>query len=155
MKACTVVEKYYIQSITDQQTQNIFDIFKMNIPTYFAPHELNDFKAYLKTNAATYFVVFSENQIAGGCGFLIDTNNGVGSITWIFFDPKFKGKGLGKAAVQFCLEYFKAQKGIKKACVSTSQHAYLFFEKFGFSTVKTEPNFWAEGLDLYEMERAI
>tara|TARA_R110000868_G_scaffold4211_6_gene26465 strand:- start:9911 stop:10033 length:123 start_codon:yes stop_codon:yes gene_type:complete len=38
--------------------------------------------------------------------------------------------------------------------VTTSQLAYKFFEKFDYSINRIEKNYWGEGLDLYEMEKA-
>ena len=131
---------------------SLVHIFKNNVPKYFDPSEINDFKNYLHTKSDTYLTVESENRIVGGVGYEANTLNQTGSITWIFFDPECTGKGIGSKAVDHCIHEIKKNSHINRLTVRTSQLAYQFFEKFGFTLMKTEKNYWGEGLDLYEME---
>lgn len=111
-----------------------------------------DFEEYLEQHGDTYLTIEQEGEIAGGTGYVFTHNHTTGQITWIFFHPDFAGKGLGKLAVQHCLDIFRSQPGITKLLVTTSQLAYRFFEKFGYQLVATEKDHWGPGLDLYTME---
>lgn len=127
-------------------------ILELNVPRYFDPKEVAGFERYLEVHGNTYFTIEYEGSIVGGVGYLIDTENRTGQITWIFFDPDHRGHGLGKKAVNHCHELLTSDKSVDKLIVTTSQLAYKFFEKFGYTMVTTEKDYWGEGLDLYEME---
>ncbi|WP_084418803.1 GNAT family N-acetyltransferase [Arenibacter certesii] len=76
-------------------------------------------------------------------------------MTWIFFNLSYSGKGLGKQSVEYCLKILSKDKRVENFIVTTSQHAYKFFEKFDFSIIQNEKNYWGKGLDVYEMEKSI
>ncbi len=130
-------------------------LLHLNIPKCFDPKEVKDFEEYLEQHSATYLIVEYENKIAGGAGYYVREKDKTGRITWIFFDPDYTGKGLGKNVVEHCLFILKTQVGLEKIVVTTSQLAYTFFEKFGFKLKETEKNYWGPGLDLYLMELQI
>ena len=129
------------------------DIFLLNTPTYFDPKEADDFRDYLTHYGDTYLTIEHEGKIVGGAGHYINPTDNSGRITWIFFHPDAAGHGLGKKAVEHFISLFNANPSIKKLVVTTSQHAYRFFEKFGYTLVRTEKDHWGPGLDLYLMER--
>jgi ribosomal protein S18 acetylase RimI-like enzyme len=92
------------------------------------------------------------NRIVGGTGYYVNSKEKIGQITWIFFDPNYSGKGLGKQSVEYCLKILQKDKKVEKIMVTTSQLAYKFFEKFGFKTIRIEKDYWRKGIDLFEME---
>ncbi len=139
--------------ISDEEP--LIAIFKLNIPKYFNAKEVNDFKDYLHEHSGTYFTVEHENKIVGGTGYYFNDIDKSGRITWIFFHPDFAGQGLGKQAVEHCLTILKSNPVITRLVVTTSQLAYRFFEKFGYKLIKTEKDYWGQGLDLYLMEQYI
>ncbi len=128
----------------------LLDVFKLNVPFFFASHEADEYEKYLKLNGSTYFTLEMDNRVVGGIGYII--NGHEGSITWIFLHPDYSGFGLGKRAVEHCLGVLKSEKHITKFVVRTSQLACSFFEKFGYKVTYSEKNYWGEGLDLYQME---
>lgn len=134
--------------------ENLLRIFSLNTPKYFDKNEINDFEKYLEQKAETYLTIEVENNIVGGTGYYINENDKSGRITWIFFDPSYSGKGLGKQSVELCLKILSKDKRVEKFIVTTSQLAYKFFEKFDYSINRIEKNYWGEGLDLYEMEKS-
>ncbi|MBP2832136.1 GNAT family N-acetyltransferase [Aquimarina sp. U1-2] len=133
--------------------ESLLRIFRLNIPEFFDKNEIKDFEEYLNQNAETYLTVEVDNTIVGGTGYYVNEDDNSGRITWIFFDPSYSGKGLGKQSVEYCLKIFREDKMVKKLIVTTSQLAYRFFEKFDYSINRIEKNYWGEGLDLYEMEK--
>jgi len=98
-----------------------------------------------------YIVIEKEGELLGGTGYQMSPVGAEAQISWIFVHPDYAGKGLGKKMVRHCLQLFRSQNRIRIVTVRTSQWAYKFFEKFGFVTIRKEHDYWAKGLDLYEM----
>ncbi|MES1225790.1 MAG: GNAT family N-acetyltransferase [Bacteroidota bacterium] len=144
-----------IRPFKQTDKEQLIEIFKLNTPTYFDRKELADFEDYLAEHSGTYLTIEHEGKIAGGTGYYIKDSDKSGRITWIFFHPECAGLGLGKQAVQHCLTILKSNPAIEKLVVTTSQLAYKFFEKFGYTLVQTEKDYWGQGLDLYLMEQAV
>lgn len=138
---------------TPNNKQSLIEIFNLNVPIYFAPHELNEFLSYLEIKSETYLCIYHENKIVGGVGYDYKEEDKSGRINWIFVHPNCKGFGLGKEAVEFCIAKLKEDGRVEKLIVRTSQLAYKFFEGFDYKLVKIEKDYWTPGLDLYLMER--
>jgi N-acetylglutamate synthase-like GNAT family acetyltransferase len=130
----------------------LIEILKLNIPQYFDAKEVADFRNYLDNYSDTYLTIEHKDKIVGGTGYYVKDTDKSGRITWIFFHPDYTGLDFGKQAVEYCLTTLKKNPIVEKLVVTTSQLAFKFFEKFGFSLTKIEKDFWGLGLDLYEME---
>lgn len=141
MKIIPYQEKYYPALVA---------ILKRNIPQYFAPSEINDFKNYLAQETEDYFVILNDNRIIGAGGINYTKNHAV--LSWDFLHPDHHGKGCGSKLVTYRLQWIKDNTPYKKVVVRTSQFTCDFYAKMGFELVKKQPDFWAKGYDLYEME---
>ncbi len=128
-------------------------VFQANVPGFFDPKEAQLFSQYLDRHPDTYWTMKLEDRIVGGVGHYFDEKDKTGQITWIFFHPEYSGRGLGKQAMEHCLEILESNPKLEKMVVRTSQLVYRFFEKFGFALQYTEKDYWAPGLDLYYMEK--
>ena len=140
-----------IRQFKHHDLKQLLAIFGKNIPQFFAPHEMAEYVDYLTNYPSNYFVIEYEGAAAGGAGYRLTGNGVSGSITWIFFDPMFKGHGLGRMTITYLMKELKVVHKVDAVQVRTSQLAYRFFEKFGFEITSTTKDFWAPGLDLYEM----
>lgn len=138
---------------TSNNKQTLIEIFNLNVPIYFAPHELKEFLSYLEIKSDTYLCIYNGNKIVGGVGYDCKEEDKSGRINWIFVHPNCKGHGLGKEAVEFCIAKLKEDERVEKLIIRTSQLAYKFFESFYYKLIKIEKDYWAPGLDLYLMER--
>lgn len=69
-----------------------------------------------------------------------------------FVFPPLQGKSLGKKLLRYRIEVLKAIPSIKKITVRTSQLAYKFYEKQGFTLNEIKRNYWADGFDMYSMQ---
>jgi ribosomal protein S18 acetylase RimI-like enzyme len=135
--------------------EELRNIFLLNTPDYFAVKELDDFEKYLHKNSHNYFVLQTQYGIIGGCGYKVSMAARKSNISWIFVHPSFKGQGYGHLLVNYCINLLKRSKDLFIIEVNTSQHAFKFFEIFGFTIVKIERDFWAESLDLYQMRMMV
>ncbi len=139
-----------IRPFTASDRNALVNVFKLNIPLYFAPHEAGEYEEYLYLHGATYFTIERDSKIIGGIGYIIKGQEG--NIAWIFTHPDYSGKGIGKQAVEYCLSILRSDAAVKRLIVRTSQLAYIFFEKFGYKVIYTEKDYWGIGLDFYLME---
>lgn len=71
-----------------------------------------------------------------------------------FFELTYASQRLGRESVEHCLKLFRKDQSVEKLIVTTSQFAYRFFEKFGYTIKRIEKEYWGKGLDLYEMEKS-
>ncbi len=142
-----------IRPYKTEDKERLIEIFKRNTPEYFDVTEVNDFEAYLHRCGHTYFTVEYDNNIVGGAGYYVKKSDRSGRITWIFFHPDYSGLGLGKKVMKHCLGILSADPVVEKLVVATSQLAYGFFEKFGYTLIKIEKAYWGPELDLYLMEQ--
>jgi len=132
--------------------EKLVELFKLNTPDYFAPHEQSDFERYLETHSTTYYVVEQGRKIVGCGGYHVTEVNSVGRISWNLVHPDYKRKGMGKQLVNYCIEKLRNEKAVRMIVVWTSQLAYIFYGKFGFRIRDIQRNYWGKGLHLFMME---
>lgn len=131
---------------------DLLNIFQRNVPNYFDELEKDEFSDYLDVHGSSYLVLEINNRIIGGTGYQINLAKATGSITWIFLDPNYTGKGIGKLAVEYCHNILKSDSNLRTFSVRTAQFTFEFFEKMGYKIIHFEKDYWARGYDLYEME---
>lgn len=145
---------FTIRSYKPEDRARLIEVFNLNVPKHFDPKEVKDLEGYLNELPETYYSIEVGGMIVGGVGCVVEEDLS-GSITWIFMHPDFVGQGLGRAAVEHCFCTLRKDERVKMFRARTSQTAYRFFEKMGFKVMSTKKDYWAEGLDLYDMEMDI
>lgn len=138
---------------TTEYKEQLKEIFTLNTPTFYSKAELNDFISFLEKNQSTYYVIKSLGKLAGAGGYVY--TDYTGRLIWNMIDPSYKGQGLGKTLVAFCIEDLIRNFNPKKLEVWTSEHAQDFYAKFGFVQISKKPNFRGLGSDLYHMQRPV
>lgn len=126
-------------------------IFKSNMPLYFADHELPEFLTFLDDNTDPYYVICDAGRAVGCGGITLDEDDKV-HLTWGMVEQAEHKKGFGSYLLNYRIEQSKQLYPGKIIELRTTQHAWQFFEKYGFMLLATEKDFWAKGLDLYLME---
>ena len=53
-----------------------------------------------------------------------------------FLHPDYTGFGYGKKAVEYVLSLMSKIPKIEKQVITTSQYAYVFFQKYGYKLIK-------------------
>ena len=66
--------------------------------------------------------------------------------------PKYQGQSLGTQLLKYRIEKLKSIDSVRKITVRTSQLAYKFYERQGFTLKETKEDYWAKGFDMYSME---
>ncbi|MEZ4982851.1 MAG: GNAT family N-acetyltransferase [Saprospiraceae bacterium] len=137
---------------TDQHFEATIQVFQANVPEHFAQEEITMLKEYLVDGKEDYFVVLDKGILvaAGGINYTKDGTGGV--LSWAAVAPNFQRKGYGTALVNHRVEFIKNQNNFDKIICRTSQTAFEFYQKMGFTLQYTKKDFWAPGLDLYYME---
>jgi [ribosomal protein S18]-alanine N-acetyltransferase len=144
-----------IRPYTRSDKPALIALLKLNIPKYFAEAEEADFVEYLEQHLEDYFVVEEAGVIVGAGGINYFPNEKLARLSWDVVHPSYQGKGIGRGLTQHRINHIKANPGISLIVVRTTQLVYPFYQKIGFTLIKTEKDYWAEGFDLYEMHQPL
>lgn len=129
----------------------LLELLHLNTPQYFAESEKADLINYLANHIDHYYIVELDEKVVGCGGFNRTTDGIKGVLSWDILHPNAQGKGIGSALAKFRIAEMQ-KMGLTEIGVRTSQHAYQFYEKMGFTLKEVVKDYWAEGFDLYEME---
>lgn len=116
---------------TDKEV--VMNLIKLNTPNFFAKEEVNDLSNYLDKEIELYYVLLVDGKVVGCGGINFAEKRTIGKISWDIMHPDYQGKSLGKKLLRYRIKVLKAIPSIKKITVRTSQLAYKFYEKQGFT----------------------
>ena len=99
-----------------------------------------DFKTKFKKNELQVYLVFQQNELGGSIVSFIDPISSsknfkpISQIIFIFVNPTFRGKGLGKALLKYYIEKMREQNiaVVRIELFKTNSAGLKFFEKMGF-----------------------
>lgn len=137
---------------TDKEV--VMNLIKLNTPNFFAKEEVNDLSNYLDKGIELYYVLLVDGKVVGCGGINFAEKRTIGKISWDIMHPDYQGKSLGKKLLRYRIEVLKAIPSIKKITVRTSQLAYKFYEKQGFTLNEIKRNYWADGFDMYIIRKS-
>ncbi|MDX2250321.1 MAG: GNAT family N-acetyltransferase [Bacteroidia bacterium] len=144
-----------IRKYQDTDREAVLELLRLNTPQYFAEEEMPDLIYYLDYHASHYYVAEFESRLLGCGGINFSDDGQMAKLSWDIVHPQSQGNGIGRALIHFRIEKIRETPTIKIISVRTSQLVWKFYEKFGFETKEIIRNFWAEGFDLYRMEREV
>lgn len=133
--------------------------FEGNHPEFFADHEKAEFEDLLNGLSGSdnedtpfYYVVEIERQIAACAGFYFPDNQpGTAGLVWGMVAREFHRKGIGKQLLIFRLNKIQELCPGASVILDTTQLSFPFFEKLGFRITQITRDFYAPGLDRYDM----
>ncbi|MDQ1089798.1 ribosomal-protein-alanine N-acetyltransferase [Siphonobacter sp. SORGH_AS 1065] len=129
--------------------------FESNCPAFFADHEKELFQHFLREleiSSMNYYVVEHENQIIACAGFYLPSEaDKAAELVWGMVTRDFQREGVGKQLLVYRLRKIQEIRPGTSVLLDTTQLSFPFFEKAGFRTLKISPNFYALGLDRYDM----
>jgi N-acetylglutamate synthase-like GNAT family acetyltransferase len=140
-----------LRSYKARDFDNVVDLLKSNIPEFFAPSEIEDFKNYLLHSREDYFVLEREDRIiaAGGINYLPDED--LARLAWDMVHNDFHKKGFGAILLNHRINHIKTFTSFTSVDVRSSQFAFKFYQKHDFRLVCQEKDFWGAGFDLYHL----
>ena len=141
-----------ITRYNSQFLSSCIDLFKSNFPVFFAFKEENLFFNYLQKSHLNYYVIFNHNNrlVASG-GYEYEQEKDSVSLTWGMVASKDQNLGYGSFLTNFRLNKIKKEFPNCSIELNTSQKTFKFYEKFGFDVINIRPNYYAKGLDRYDM----
>lgn len=134
------------------------NIFKSNIPEYFAKDELSDFQDYIKNISTTkdgwtdsFYILKRDKKIVGCAGLGLNKSKKIATLSWGMVDKNYHRNGIGTQLTNYRLNLLQSYKLDLKIRLDTSQHSYLFYEKFGFKIEDIEKDGYEKGMHKYYM----
>lgn len=145
-----------------EDKQACIEIFKSNMPRFFATSELPEFELWLDelevgkerhkdSGAGQYFVIEMMSEIVG-CGGYAKINENEAILTWGMVAQSLHGKGMGKAFLEYRLGAIRSLLPAASVVLDTTQFSYGFFERLGFKVTGIIKDFYGQGLDRYDMK---
>jgi predicted GNAT family N-acyltransferase len=128
------------------------ELFRSNIPRFFAPHEEAEFTEFLEQELqdCDYFVLEEADSLLGCGGVFVQDD--LAGLCWGLIDNTRHRQGLGSLLLQGRLEHlYRHYPEVQVVRLDTSQHSQGFFARFGFVTTNVTPGAYAPGLDRFDM----
>lgn len=138
------------------------DAFISNVPQFFTKDEIADFESFLvrieeqqrreKIGRKTYFFVLLYDGRVVGCGGFGDKDgDNIISLAWGLIHRDFHRRGLGRELLTYRLKEIHRLYPSLPVVIDTTQFSFPFFQKFGFVTQKVTSDYYAPGMDRYDM----
>ena len=128
------------------------------MPEYFAKDELSDFQKYLKNISKTkdgwtdsFYILKRDKKIVGCAGLGLNKSKKIATLSWGMVDKNYHRNGIGTQLTNYRLNLLQSYKLDLKIRLDTSQHSYLFYEKFGFKIEDIEKDGYEKGMHKYNM----
>lgn len=147
-------QEHTIRTYKPEDKDAVINLLRMNTPAYFHVSEEKGLQNYLEQELEDYFVVTEGSEIIGAGGINYFNKGKSACLSWDIIAPGSQGKGIGRKLADLRIKQLQNKPEISRVIVRTSQLTHIFYEKMGFKLLRTEENFWAEGIHLYEMELA-
>lgn len=124
-------------------------ILEANTPEFFAPNEYADFCAFLKDQPVNYQVCELEDQIVGAFGLAPSGNTA--SLNWIMLSPEAQGKGVGRAMMEWAIDYCRRER-LTRMAIAASHRSAPFFARFGAIEIRRTEHGWGPDMHRIDME---
>ena len=127
-------------------------IFKTNTPHFLDYSEQPLFENYLLKKNIQYYVLFNEdNRIVSSGGYGYNNKIKTVDLTWGMVDGNYHKNGFGRYLTEYRIRKITTEYPKSDVLLNTTQHTFRFYEKFGFKITKMTKDYYALGLDRYDM----
>jgi ribosomal protein S18 acetylase RimI-like enzyme len=127
-------------------------LFDGHVPQYFRPDERPGFESFLVAPPGEFSVMENSDGAIVACGGVaIEEDGRVGSLCWGIVHVEYQRQGLGSLLARIRVSALGWER-CDVARLETISTTAKFFEKLGFSTVRTDVDGHAPGIDRVEME---
>ena len=154
---------FTIRAYSRADSQHCTHCFISNVPRFFSRDEIAEYKEWLDklekdltgsiaaVAGTHYYVISNHEQIVGCGGFGLKDNKREVVFAWGLIDQQFHKQGYGKALFEYRLTEAGFIYPGMDILLDTSQHSFTSFQKYGFKVEKVTPDFYAPGMDRYDM----
>jgi ribosomal protein S18 acetylase RimI-like enzyme len=128
------------------------NLFDGHVPQYFRPDERPGFESFLVAPPGEFSVIENSDAVIVACGGVaIEEDGRIGSLCWGIVHVEYQRQGLGSllARVRASALGWEGCDVVRLETISTTAG---FFETLGFSTVRTDVDGHAPGIDRVEMK---
>ncbi len=140
--------------------------FESNVPKWFTVEEIAEYSNFLDNYGANkmlkpngistrFYVLELNGEIIGAGGFGDRFDTLTITLAWGHIHKDYHKKGFGKKLLEFRLNTIKALHPGHSVYIDTTQHSVGFYEKYGFKTTLITKDFYAQGMDRYDLELRI
>ena len=141
-----------IQKYHSDYFEYCVSIFKTNTPNFFEYSEQKLFENYLLKKSIKYYVAFNkDNRIVGSGGYAYNNKIKTVDLTWGMVDRNYHKNGFGRRLTEYRIRKITTKYPKSDILLNTSQYTFKFYEKFGFKITKITKDYYALGLDRYDM----
>lgn len=127
-------------------------IFDSNVPRFFAAHEREEFADFLDDLPGPYLVFVEDGAVVACGGWTTgETDKSTAGLCWGMVVRERHRAGLGQRLLQARLDEIRADGGIERVVLETSQHSEGFFSRSGFVVCARHPDGFGPGIDRVEM----
>ena len=121
-----------------------------NVPTFFAPNDLEEFRAFLHQPQGAYLVGTIDGTVRACGGYYVNAD-GVAGLTWGMVHTDDHRRGLGTELLRYRLDRLREDPRVWCVQLHTTPAATGFFARFGFVTEGLVKDGYAMGLDKVTM----
>ena len=126
-------------------------ILKSNTPEFIDTTEKSLFINILSRKEIVYFVLFESEELIACGGYGYDNKKNRVILSWGLIHNQFHKMGFGRHLLQYRLKHIMKSCPNANIVLDTSQKTYKFYERFNFKVDKITCDFYAKGLDRYDM----
>lgn len=127
-------------------------MFQSNVPKFFTQEEEEEFERYLTGLSEPYFVVQTGDELVACGGVFVRADGRTAGLAWGLVKASAHRQGHGRRLLWARLQWLAAHAPeVTTVSIDTSQHSAPFYARLGFQTVQVQPDFYAAGLDRYDM----
>jgi ribosomal protein S18 acetylase RimI-like enzyme len=134
-----------IRPYTSEDEPACLEVLASNVPTFFMPSDLDEFRLFLRGGCGPCFVTSIDGNVRA-CGGCYVGDNGVGGLTWGMVHAADHRRGLGSELLRYRLEVIRKVPYAWCVLLNTTQVVAPFFQRFGFRTFRTIENGYGPGL---------
>lgn len=127
-------------------------ILKSNMPEFIDPSEESLYINYLSRKSIIYFLLLKEKKLIACGGYGYDDEKKIIYLSWGLVHNQFHNMGFGTHLLKYRIDHIRKNYPNSTIHLDTTQKTYKFYKRFNFKVKKITPNYYAKGLNRYDME---
>jgi ribosomal protein S18 acetylase RimI-like enzyme len=139
-----------IRAYTPADESACLAICASHVPTYFAPRDLEEFRAFLRQPQGAYLVGTRDGSVRVCGGYYVGAD-GVAGLTWGMVHAEDQRRGVGSQLLRYRLDRLREDGRTSSVRLHTTPAVSGFFQRFGFVQEAIVEDAYGPGLDKVTM----